>query len=51
MVGFNPGSTLALSGNGSLRAASVAVNRAGRHDRSFGGILYMWIRYGNLTRP
>src|SRR5262245_33467490 len=45
--GFNPGSTLALSGNGGLRAASVAVNTmlAGMTG-SFGGILYMWIRYG-----
>jgi ammonium transporter, Amt family len=45
--GFNPGSTLAMSGNGGLRAASVAVNTmlAGMTG-SFGGILYMWIRYG-----
>jgi Amt family ammonium transporter len=45
--GFNPGSTLALSGNGGLRAASVAVNTmlAGMTG-SFGGILYMWLRYG-----
>src|SRR5207237_2340876 len=45
--GFNPGSTLALSGNGGLRAASVAVNTmlAGM-TASFGAILYMWIRYG-----
>jgi Amt family ammonium transporter len=45
--GFNPGSTLALSGNGGLRAASVAVNTmlAGMTG-SFGAILYMWIRYG-----
>src|SRR6186997_635663 len=45
--GFNPGSTLALSGNGGLRASSVAVNTmlAGMTG-SFGGILYMWIRYG-----
>jgi Amt family ammonium transporter len=45
--GFNPGSTLAVSGNGGLRAASVAVNTmlAGMTG-SFGGILYMWIRYG-----
>ena len=36
-----------LSGNGGLRAASVAVNTmlAGMTG-SFGGILYMWIRYG-----
>jgi Amt family ammonium transporter len=45
--GFNPGSTLAMSGNGGLRAASVAVNTmlAGMTG-SFGGILYMWLRYG-----
>jgi Amt family ammonium transporter len=45
--GFNPGSTLATSGNGGLRAASVAVNTmlAGMTG-SFGGLLYMWIRYG-----
>jgi Amt family ammonium transporter len=45
--GFNPGSTLALSGNGGLRAASVAVDTmlAGMTG-SFGAILYMWIRYG-----
>src|SRR5262245_5308160 len=45
--GFNPGSTLALSGNGGLRAASVAVNTmlAGMTG-SFGALLYMWLRYG-----
>jgi Amt family ammonium transporter len=45
--GFNPGSTLSLSGNGGLRAASVAVNTmlAGMTG-SFGAMLYMWIRYG-----
>jgi Amt family ammonium transporter len=45
--GFNPGSTLSLSGNGGLRAASVAVNTmlAGMAG-SFTSILYMWIRYG-----
>jgi ammonium transporter, Amt family len=45
--GFNPGSTLAMSGNGGLRAASVAVNTmlAGMTG-SFGAMLYMWIRYG-----
>ncbi len=45
--GFNPGSTLALSGNGGLRAASVAVDTmlAGMAG-SFTSILYMWIRYG-----
>jgi Amt family ammonium transporter len=45
--GFNPGSTLAISGNGGLRAASVAVNTmlAGMTG-SFGALLYMWIRYG-----
>ena len=45
--GFNPGSTLALSGAGGLRAASVAVNTmlAGMTG-SFGAVFYMWIRYG-----
>src|SRR5438046_2800947 len=45
--GFNPGSTLAASGNGALRISSVAVNTmlAGCTG-SFGAVLYMWIRYG-----
>lgn len=45
--GFNPGSTLGLSGNGGMRAASVVVNTmlAGCTG-SFGALLYMWIRYG-----
>jgi ammonium transporter, Amt family len=45
--GFNPGSTLAASGNGALRISSIAVNTmlAGCTG-SFGAILYMWIRYG-----
>jgi len=45
--GFNPGSTLAASGNGALRIGSIAVNTmlAGCTG-SFGAILYMWIRYG-----
>jgi Amt family ammonium transporter len=45
--GFNPGSTLAASGNGALRIGSVAVNTmlAGCTG-SFGAIMYMWIRYG-----
>jgi Amt family ammonium transporter len=45
--GFNPGSTLAASGNGALRIGSVAVNTmlAGATG-SFGAILYMWIKYG-----
>ncbi len=45
--GFNPGSTLAASGNGALRIGSIAVNTmlAGCTG-SFGSILYMWIRYG-----
>src|SRR2546425_2530731 len=45
--GFNPGSTLAASGNGALRISSIAVNTmlAGAVG-SFGSILYMWIRYG-----
>ena len=45
--GFNPGSTLGASGNGSLRIGSVAVNTmlAGMAG-SFGAMLYMWLRYG-----
>ncbi len=45
--GFNPGSTLAASGNGALRIGSIAVNTmlAGCTG-SFGSLLYMWIRYG-----
>lgn len=45
--GFNPGSTLGMSGNGALRASSVAVNTmlAGMMG-SFSSLLYMWIRYG-----
>ena len=45
--GFNPGSTLAASGNGALRIGSVAVNTmlAGMAG-SFGAMLYMWLRYG-----
>jgi len=45
--GFNPGSTLAASGNGALRIGSIAVNTmlAGCTG-SFGSVLYMWIRYG-----
>jgi Amt family ammonium transporter len=45
--GFNPGSTLAASGNGALRIGSVAVNTmlAGMTG-SFGAMLYMWMRYG-----
>jgi ammonium transporter, Amt family len=45
--GFNPGSTLAASGNGALRIGSIAVNTmlAGCTG-SFGALLYMWIRYG-----
>jgi Amt family ammonium transporter len=45
--GFNPGSTLAASGNGALRIGSIAVNTmlAGATG-SFGAILYMWIKYG-----
>ncbi len=44
--GFNPGSTLAASGNGALRIGSVAVNTmlAGATG-SFGALFYMWIRY------
>jgi Amt family ammonium transporter len=45
--GFNPGSTLAASGNGALRIGSIAVNTmlAGCTG-SFGSLLYMWLRYG-----
>jgi len=45
--GFNPGSTLGASGNGSLRIGSIAVNTmlAGCTG-SFGAILYMWMRFG-----
>src|SRR5438132_302059 len=45
--GFNPGSTLGASGNGSLRIGSIAVNTmlAGMAG-SFGAMLYMWMRYG-----
>jgi len=45
--GFNPGSTLAASGNGALRIGSIAVNTmlAGCTG-SFGAVLYMWMRYG-----
>ena len=45
--GFNPGSTLGASGNGSLRIGSVAVNTmlAGMAG-SFSAMYYMWIRYG-----
>jgi len=44
--GFNPGSTLGASGNGSLRIGSIAVNTmlAGMSG-SFAAMLYMWIRY------
>jgi ammonium transporter, Amt family len=45
--GFNPGSTLAASGNGALRIGTIAVDTmlAGCTG-SFGAILYMWIKYG-----
>ena len=45
--GFNPGSTLAASGNGALRIGSVAVNTmlAGMAG-GFGAMFYMWTRYG-----
>ncbi len=45
--GFNPGSTLGASGNGSLRIGSIAVNTmlAGMAG-SIGAMLYMWLRYG-----
>ena len=45
--GFNPGSTLGASGNGSLRIGSIAVNTmlAGMTG-SFGAMFYMWTRYG-----
>ncbi|MBS1857535.1 MAG: ammonium transporter [Acidobacteria bacterium] len=45
--GFNPGSTLGASGNGSLRIGSIAVNTmlAGMAG-GFGAMFYMWMRYG-----
>jgi Amt family ammonium transporter len=45
--GFNPGSTLGAAANGNLRISSVAVNTmlAGMAG-SFGGLYYMWLRYG-----
>ena len=45
--GFNPGSTLGASGNGSLRIGSIAVNTmlAGMAG-GFSAMFYMWIRYG-----
>ncbi len=45
--GFNPGSTLGASGNGSLRIGTIAVDTmlAGMTG-SFGAMLYMWLRYG-----
>ncbi len=45
--GFNPGSTLGASGNGSLRIGSIAVNTmlAGMTG-GFGAMFYMWMRYG-----
>jgi Amt family ammonium transporter len=45
--GFNPGSTLAASGNGALRIGSIAVNTmlAGCTG-SFGALLYMWLKFG-----
>jgi len=45
--GFNPGSTLGASGNGSLRISSIAVNTmlAGMTG-GFGAMFYMWTRYG-----
>src|SRR5882672_9377020 len=44
--GFNPGSTLGASGNGSLRIGSIAVNTmlAGCTG-SIASLLYMWVRY------
>jgi ammonium transporter, Amt family len=44
--GFNPGSTLGASGNGSLRIGSIAVNTmlAGCTG-SIASLLYMWIRF------
>jgi Amt family ammonium transporter len=45
--GFNPGSTLGASSNGSLRIGSIAVNTmlAGMAG-SIGALLYMWMKYG-----
>ena len=45
--GFNPGSTLGASGNGSLRIGSIAVNTmlAGMAG-GVSAMFYMWMRYG-----
>jgi Amt family ammonium transporter len=45
--GFNPGSTLGASANGSLRIGSIAVNTmlAGMAG-AFAAMFYMWSRYG-----
>jgi ammonium transporter, Amt family len=45
--GFNPGSTLGVSGSGGLRVGSIAVNTmlAGMAG-GFGSMFYMWMRYG-----
>ena len=45
--GFNPGSTLGASGNGSLRIGSIAVNTMlASGAGAFGAMIYMWLRYG-----
>ncbi len=44
--GFNPGSTLGASGNGSLRISSIAVNTMlASATGLLGAMLYMWIFY------
>lgn len=44
--GFNPGSTLGASGNGSLRISSIAVNTMlASATGLLGAMLYMWIMY------
>jgi Amt family ammonium transporter len=45
--GFNPGSTLGASGNGSLRISSIAVNTMlASATGLIGAMLYMWTTYG-----
>ncbi len=45
--GFNPGSTLAASGNGALRIGTVAVcTMLAGMSGSIAAMLYMWIRFG-----
>lgn len=45
--GFNPGSTLGASGNGSLRISSIAVNTMlASATGLLGAMIYMWTVYG-----